>query len=161
MKSVYIETSVISYLTGRPSRDLLVAACQQATSEWWRNRRDLYALFTSELVTEEAAAGNPEAARLRLSRLEGIAELKVTSEAEELALALLAKGALPSKAGADALHVAVAAVHGIELLITWNYRHLDNPTAKPKMREICRATGRECPEICTPLELLGVDIDEG
>ena len=113
-KSVYIETSIPSYLTARPSRDVRAAAWQQITNQWWEEARPNYDLFTSELVIVEASAGNPEAAARRLETLQGIAELSIDEEAQELADQLISKGGFPSGAEADALHVAVAAVHSIE-----------------------------------------------
>jgi predicted nucleic acid-binding protein len=153
-KSVYIETSIPSYLTARPSRDVRAAAWQQITNQWWDEARADYDLFTSELVAVEASAGSPEAAARRLEALRGIAELPIDEEVQELADQLISKGGIPSGAEADALHVAVAAVHRIDYLLTWNFRHIDNAAKKPIMRSICAAAGYSCPEICTPMELL-------
>ena len=160
VKTIYIETSIVSYLAGGASRDLLIAACQQATKEWWQDQRDRYDLFTSQLVVAEAAAGDPESAKRRLAYLEGIPELRVTTEVGDLARALVTQGALPSKAEADALHIAVAAVHRMDLLLTWNCRHIDNPATKPMVRSVCLAAGYLCPEICTPIEILEAASDE-
>jgi len=160
MKSVYIETSVVSYLTGRPSRDLLITACQQATREWWQTRRCHYELFTSQLVVTEAAAGDPEMSKKRIDHLKDIPELQITTEVRDLAKALVEHGAMPHKAEADALHVAVAAVHQVDLLLTWNCRHIDNPATKPLARSVCIHAGYSCPEICTPIEILEGPTDE-
>src|SRR5688572_29310771 len=122
---VYIETSVISYLTALPSRDLIHAAHQEMTYEWWQ-RRDGFELYTSQAVLEEAASGHPEPAARRLSALEGCAIIAVDDRAVGLARALLAAHALPAKALVDALHVAAAAVHGIDYLLTWNCKHIAN-----------------------------------
>ena len=156
-KSVYIETSIPSYLTARPSRDVRAAAWQQITSQWWDEARVDYDLFTSALVTVEASAGNPTAAARRLEALRGIAELPIDEEVQELANQLISKGGIPSGAEADALHVAVAAVHRIDYLLTWNFRHIDNAAKKPIIRSICAAAGYSCPEICAPMELLQKD----
>jgi predicted nucleic acid-binding protein len=153
-KSVYIETSIPSYLTAKPSRDVRAVAWQQITSQWWDDARADYELFTSELVIVEASAGNPEAAARRLEALRGIAALPIDEEVQELAEQLISKGGMPPGAEADALHVAVAAVHRIDYLITWNFRHLDNAAKKPIVRAICAAAGYSCPEICAPMELL-------
>lgn len=153
-KSVYIETSIPSYLTAKPSRDVRAAAWQQITSQWWEEVQADYDLFTSELVVVEASAGNPEAAVRRLEAIQGIAELRIDEEVRELADQLISKGGIPSGAEADALHVAVAAVHRIDYLFTWNFRHIDNAAKKPIIRSICVAAGYMCPEICTPMELL-------
>jgi predicted nucleic acid-binding protein len=155
MKTVYIETSVVSYLTALPARDLLVAAWQSATLQWWQNRRADFELCTSQLVLDEAAAGHPEAAERRRRSLANIPILPITSAVSDLAASLLKEGALPEKAADDALHLAIAAYHGVDYLLTWNCRHLDNAEMKPMMRSVCAVHGYVCPEICTPLELMG------
>ena len=153
-KSVCIETSIPSYQTSRPSRDVRATAWRKIAGQWWGEARADYELFTSELVIVEASAGNPEAAARRLEVLRGIAELPVDKEVQELADQLISKGGIPSAAEADALHVAVAAVHCIDYLLTWNFRHIDNAAKKPILRSICTAAGYSCPEICAPMELL-------
>jgi len=160
MKTVYIETSIVSYMAGKPSHDLLLAACQQSTRDWWDQQRHRFGLYTSRLVIAEAGRGNPEAARKRLDLLTGIPELRVTEEAQDIAKALVAQGALPEKAQADALHIAIAAVHRIDFLLTWNCRHIDNPATKPAVRFTCAEAGFPCAEICTPIELLEAITDE-
>jgi predicted nucleic acid-binding protein len=160
MQTIYVETSVISYLASKQSRDYLVAACQKATHDWWIHHRRGYELYTSELVVVEARRGAPEASEKRLSYLKGILELRITSETRDMASALVEEGALPKKAEADALHIAVAAVHHIDLLLTWNCRHIDNPSTKPIVRSVCTTQGYRCPEICTPIELLEAMNDE-
>jgi len=159
-KSVYIETSIPSYLTARPSRDVRAAAWQQITSQWWDEARDQYEIFTSALVIAEASDGNPEAAARRVESLQGIAELLIDEEVQAVAEKLVAEGGMPTVAEADALHVAVAAVHGMDYLLTWNCRHIDNATRKPIIRAICMASGYSYPEICTPMELLPEDTDD-
>jgi len=153
-KSVYIETSIASYLTSRPSRDVRAAAWQQLTSQWWDEARTEYEVFASELVLVEASAGDPEAASHRLAALEELPELPIDGEAQALAARLISEGGIPPAAEADALHVAVAAVHGMDYLLTWNCRHIDNARTKPLLRSICAVAGYACPEICTPMELL-------
>jgi predicted nucleic acid-binding protein len=153
-KSVYIETSIPSYLTARPSRDVRAAAWQQITTEWWDAARQDYEIFTSELTIIEASAGNPDAAERRLAVLREIPELKIDEEVQELAELLISEGGIPTSAEADALHVAVAAVHRIDYLLTWNCRHIDNAAKKPIIRSICIGAGYPYPEICTPMELL-------
>ncbi len=160
MKSVYIETSIISYLTARPARDLLAAAWQNATNRWWERQRPKFELFTSQLVYDEAAEGHTEAAQHRLHALADIPHLSMPDPVGDLGTALLKEGALPEKATGDALHVAVSAYHGVDYLLTWNCRHIDNAEMKPLMRSVCTVHGYTCPEICTPLELMGED-DEG
>lgn len=155
-----METSIVSYLTARPSRDLRMAAWQQITIQWWEEVRSQYELFTSQLVVTEAAEGNPEAAQRRLDVLRQMAELPVDEEAEALAAKLLAGGGFPVEAQVDALHVAVATVHVMPLFLTWNCRHINNAETKPIMRSICALAGYTCPEICTPQELLPEDTND-
>ena len=161
MATVYIETSVISYLTARPSPALLAAAHQQVTREWWDHHRQRFAQFISPLVLDEAARGDPDAAARRLTVLEGFAVLEPTQAAAELVDMLIADGALPSVARDDATHVAIATVHNMDYLVTWNCRHIDNAEAKPLIRSVCAVHGYVCPEICTPEELMGGTSDEG
>ena len=155
--TVYIETSIPSYLTARTSRDVRTAAWQQITCQWWDEARSHHNLFISELVIVEAGEGDADAATRRLTALQGIPELVIDEEVRALAERLTADGGVPPSAEADALHIAVTAVHGIDYLLTWNFRHIDNATAKPIMRSICAVAGYRCPEICTPLELLPED----
>ncbi len=161
MATVYIETSVISYLKARPSPALVAAAHQQVTREWWDHHRQRFDQFISPLVLDEAARGDPDAAARRLSALEGFAVLEPTRDAAELVDMLIADGALPSVARDDATHVAIAAVHHMDYLVTWNCRHIDNAESKPLIRSVCAVHGYVCPEICTPEELMGGRSDEG
>lgn len=158
--TVYVETSVISYLTARPSRDILAAAWQKATRRWWLTHRDRFDLFTSQLVLEEAGEGHPEAAERRLKALSGISLLTMPRLVADLADELLRQGALPLVATDDALHVAAASYHGLDYLVTWNCRHINNGETKALMRRVCAVKGFNCPEICTPLELMGDEHDE-
>ena len=159
-ESIYIETSIISYLAARLSPNLLIAASQQVTAEWWDKSRSNFALFVSELVITEARGGDPQEAARRLEQLRGIPELRISADARDLASTLIVEGAIPPKAGADALHVAIAAVHGIDFLLTWNCRHINNPVTKPRIRAVCAASGHTCPEICTPIEMVEVNQHE-
>lgn len=152
---VYVETSIVSYLTARPSRDLIVAGHQQVTHEWWRTHRSRFHLYASQLVIREASGGDPEAADARLRALDGLALLEILPTAVTLSQALVARGALPQKATADALHIAVAAAHGIEYLLTWNCKHIANAEIRPLIERTCRAHGVEPPVLCTPEELMG------
>lgn len=159
-KSVYIETSVISYLTSRPSRNLVVAAWQAETVNWWERRRGSFALCISPLVIEEIREGDPDAAGRRLSAVAGIPLLDVHDEVYDLADALVQPAAIPRKAFDDALHISLAAFYGIDFLLTWNCRHMDNAELKPVVRATCETFGYKCPEICTPSELMGDQYDE-
>jgi len=136
-KSVYIETSIPSYLTARPSRDVRAAAWQQIIGQWWDEARAAYDLFTSELTLVEASAGDPEAPKRRLESIKDIPELEIDEEVQKFAEQLIAEGGVPDTAEADALHLAVAAVHRMDYLLTWNCQHIDNAAKKPIIRAIC------------------------
>ena len=151
---VYLETSVISYLTARLSRDLLVAGHQQATQAWWENERHHYDVVVSELVYEEAGAGNPELAARRLTFLDHLRVIEITNDAIDLAGILLQKKAVPEKAAADALHIAACAVHEVSFLLTWNCKHINNPFTRHQIDKVCRDAVFEPAVICTPEELL-------
>lgn len=151
---VYLETTVISYLTARPSRNLRVMAHQEITADWWIRRRMLFELYVSRLVVDEAAAGDFEAAARRLVTLTGIPLLELTESTATLAANLVTEAVIPREAAEDALHVAVAAAHGMDYLLTWNYRHIANATMRNRIADVCAAAGFEAPVICTPEELL-------
>jgi len=152
--SVYIETSIISYLTARLSNDLRVAANQKTTIEWWENRRLDFDLFVSEFVITEAGLGDPVIAKKRLEIIADLSELLVDDSAKMLVKILLSQKAIPLKAEIDAYHIAVAAVNGIDYLLTWNCKHIANAIMRPKIEIICRQQGFEPPTICTPQELM-------
>ncbi len=154
-QKVYIETTVVSYLTAWPSRDLVMAGNQRATRDWWDRRKDAFETYISQAVIDEAQAGDPEAARRRLEVLEPIALLDIAEVVVALAEALVVKLQLPQRAEADALHIAVAAVNGVNYLLTWNCTHIANATNRKGIEAICRAAGFEPPIICTPQELMG------
>jgi PIN domain len=154
MDRVYIETTIVSYLTARPSRDLIIAAHQQITHDWWNTRRNNYELCVSELVLVEAGAGDAQAAQERLLVIQAMLVIETTTEAFELAAELLRAGALPQKAADDALHIAIAATRSIPYLLTWNCRHLANATMRPVIEAVCLAKGLKAPIICTPEELM-------
>jgi hypothetical protein len=155
--SVYIETTIISYLCAWPSRDVIRLAQQQLTAQWWGDRRTDFDLFTSQFVVDEATAGDPAAAAPRLANLAGIPLLAITSDVVPLASRLLADGVLPAKARIDALHLAVAAANGVQYLMTWNCKHLANATMWGRMEQTCLAVGLVAPTICTPNELMGIN----
>ncbi len=152
---VYIETSVPSYLTAWRSRDLVVAGNQETTREWWERRND-FELYISEFVLQEASNGDTQAAKDRLKSLDGIPEIEITEEVAAVAERLLLEASLPSKARVDALHIATAAIGGMDYLLTWNCAHIANPAFRFKIESVIRSFGYEPPIICTPLELLEV-----
>ncbi len=149
---VYVETTIPSYLTAWPSRDLLRAAHQQVTREWW-DRRAAFDLFVSRLVLVECQAGDATAAAERLAALTGLPVLEQTERVDSLAEALVREVPIPQKVAADAIHIATAAVHGVQYLLTWNCAHIANATLRPRIEAVCRAAGCEPPLICTPQEL--------
>ena len=153
LERVYIETSVVSYLKARPSRDLIIAAHQQLTHEWWDNHRSDFELCCSQLVVKEAGAGDPQAAKERLEVLEGMILLDITEDAVRLASALIQAGALPGKAQDDAFHIAISAPHGVPYILTWNCRHMANATMRPFIEAVCKDNNYVAPIICTPSEL--------
>ncbi len=155
--AVYLETSVLGYATSRPSRDLIVAGRQQITRDWFALRAEAYELFVSQLVVREALAGDEDAARKRAGFVQKIARLGITDAAGELADKLVETRAVPPKAAEDALHIAVAAVHGVEYLLTWNCKHIANATMRQAIERVCREAGYEPPVICTPEELSNDD----
>ena len=152
MSTVYVKTSIVSYLTARPSRDVVLAAHQSLTRSWWRGRSS-YQVVVSQLVLDEAAVGD-EVMRARRSRaLSGIPVLPITDSATRLARELVRRGALPEKATVDAFHVGIAAAHQVAYLLTWNCRHLANATMRGTIEAISRSEGLSPPIICTTEEL--------
>jgi hypothetical protein len=152
---VYLETTIPSYLTAWPSRDLIIAAHQQLTKDWWRTRRSAFDLFISQFVLDEASAGDPQAAQERLAILNPLPLLDISDAVLELAAAILHTGVIPAKAARDAAHIAVSAVHGVDFLLTWNCTHIANAQIVKQVQAICAQHGFPCPLICTPEELMG------
>ena len=154
LESVYIETTIPSYLTARASNDLRAAANQNTTVEWWENRKSHYDVFISEFVMAEAGQGDPSAAARRVAVIQEIPRLEANESVRELAEALINEGPIPPDSRADAYHIAIAAVHGVDYLLTWNCTHIANAAMRPKVEVVCRSHGYEPPIICTPLELM-------
>ena len=154
LPKAYVETSVISYLTSRGSRDQLVSAHQQLTRDWWERRRSRFDLYVSELVVQEAGRGDAAAALARLETISGYPVLLVNKVAQDLANRILRRAVLPSKAAADALHISLAAVNGMNFLITWNCTHIANGFILQSVNLLCREAGFEPPIVCTPEELM-------
>jgi predicted nucleic acid-binding protein len=156
-KKIYIETTVVSYLTAKPSRDIVIAGHQEATRELWTKLSSRYETYVSALVVQEAGKGNPNQAQMRLASIAKFPMLDIDDEALSLAEKIVAKKGIPVEYPEDALHIAVAAVNGIEVIITWNFAHLNNPFTRKKVRTIVEAEGYSCPEVCSPEELLEVE----
>jgi hypothetical protein len=156
-QKLYIETSVVSYLAAKPSRDLLIAARQEATVEFWSKLPSSgFAGYISTLVHQEAQQGDQ--ARKRMGALSSFIVLDIDQEAQALAEQILAAKAVPTEYPDDALHMAVAAVNGMDVLVTWNFAHLNNPIARIKIRQVVEDNGYRCPEICSPEELLEIEL---
>ena len=150
-----LETTVPSYLAAWPSRDLIRASHQQITREWWKERRADFEVFISQLVLDEAAAGDPAAASERLAVIGEFPLLDLTDEVGSLASELVKSLALPPEAATDAAHIALAAVHGMHFLLTWNCTHIANAEMALAIEQVCRENGFTAPVICTPEELMG------
>jgi predicted nucleic acid-binding protein len=156
-ESVYIESTVISYLNGRPSRDLITAALQELTREWWDNKRNDFELFVSQSVIREISAGAEQDASKRINSIRGLEVLVIDEEAVELAEKIKSGANLPDKATEDALHIALATVNEIDYILTWNCKHIANAVIIPKIESVCSTEGYRCAKICTPQELMGVE----
>jgi hypothetical protein len=152
---VYVETTIVSYLTARLSRDLVTAAHQQITQQWWNDRRKAFDLVTSQAVIKESAEGDDTMASLRLKILEEIPLLDITEEVSSFAEELIRVGPMPPKAAVDAVHVAASVVHRVDYLLTWNCTHLANATLRIKIDQMCRSRDYSPVVICTPEELMG------
>ena len=159
MESVYLETTVLSYLVARPSAAPLVAARQELTRQWWDSRRGDFACFVSEVVIEEAGAGDAEQALRRLEVIAGMPKLSASPEAERLTEMFL-EDVLPQRAALDAAHLAIAAVAGVKFLLTWNCAHLANAQILDRLEPIALGAGFRLPRVCTPEELMGILPDD-
>ena len=159
--TVYVETTVISYLTSRPSRDLIVAAHQQLIHDWWNNHRLQFELFVSPTVMEEISKGDPGVATSRLEAVAGLAVLELTPDLRGLADEYFANIQLPERARADSYHLAFASWHGMDYLITWNCSHMASGFVRKQVAKINKAWGIESPAICTPEELMEVPDVQG
>lgn len=155
MPTVYIETSIVSHATSRHSSDPAIAALQSQARDWWQLERPKFTLVTSQLVINEASAGDPSAARDRLDLLDGIPLVSITSDVQRIADSLVSASMMPPKAAADALHVAAAAFAGVEYLLTQNCRHIANAHILPQIYATLKSLGFGGLLICTPAEFLG------
>jgi predicted nucleic acid-binding protein len=153
-RKIYVETSVISYLTARPSKTIIGAAHQQLTLAWWE-KRGQYELMVSEVVLRECGAGDSESAAKRLEVVRDLPLLLITEQAIKIAEDLIKQKIVPLKAIEDALHIAIATAHGVDYLVTWNCRHIANPEIQRGIASYLEQIGTVLPFICTPEELLG------
>ena len=157
---VYVETSIVSYLTARPVRDIVIAGRQQSTRDWWATAPRRFELVISELVREEAVAGDRDAAQSRLAEISSLPVITATVEVTRLAQALVEATAVPERAAQDAVHIAIAAMHRVPFLVTWNFRHIANVAARPLIEAVCRHSGIDPPLLCTPEQLVTEDDDD-
>ena len=151
---IYIESTIPSYVVARPARDLLQAARQQLTRDWWDLKRQAHELFTSQVVLDEIAAGEAAMASQRLALLDGLPLVRATEDAEALTQRILDSGVLPTSADRDAAHIALATVYELDILLSWNCRHIANAFLQARLRRLADAAGYTLPVICTPEELL-------
>jgi predicted nucleic acid-binding protein len=154
-ESVYIETSILGYLTARSTKNLILAANMEITKDWWKFRRNAFMLYTSEAVLNEVAQGDIEIAAERSEMLRDFPLLELNQAVQALAAQFLARSNLPPKANVDAIHIAAATVHGMDYLLTWNCKHIANAQLQGKLAEISLDFGYELPILCTPYELMG------
>ena len=154
MPTVYVETTIPSYLTAAPSRDLIVAGRQQITREWWATARDRFELFVSEAVLQEIRAGDPDMAARRMQIVDGLPVLDVTSQVDSLVEVYQERLGLPDRARPDIAHIAVSVVYELDYLLTWNCTHIANGHVIRRLMEVNHMLGRFTPLLLTPDQLL-------
>ena len=154
-ETIYVETSIIGYLTARSSNNLILMANMETTRQWWDGRRSQFMLYISQVVLDEVARGDGEMASRRLKILRDFPLLEINQAVHDLAVQFLSNSNLPPKASDDALHIAAATVYGLDYLLTWNCRHIANAQIQKKLLQISLDAGYELPTICTPYELMG------
>ena len=152
---IYIETTIPSYVVARPARDLLQAGRQQLTRDWWDLKRQEHELFTSQIVLDEIAAGETAMAQKRLELMADVTLVDLTDEAEAITKEILGSGLLPSDADRDAAHIALATVHKMDILLSWNCRHIANAAIQSRLRRLATGAGLTLPLLCTLDELTG------
>ena len=151
---IYIESTIPSYVVARPARDLLQAARQQLTRDWWDLRRGEHELFISHIVLDEVTGGDPEMAKERVRLITEITLLDLTENARDLTKTIIGSRLLPAQANRDAAHIALATVHRMDMLLTWNCRHIANAAIRARLRKLAESAGFDLPVICTPEEML-------
>ena len=159
MSSAYIETTVPSYYVARASMNVMQASRQASTRAWWDGGRSGFDLFTSQEVLQEASLGDAEMARQRLEMLANLPRLRLTEEVGMLAQKLILAGLVPEKAASDAVHIAVASVHLMDYIVTWNFKHIANPYTRDRLRRLVGEAGFRLPVMCSPEELIQYDED--
>ena len=152
--TVYIESSVISYLTARPSKNPLLAEHQRLTRFWWRKLRPRFDCYVSDTVIQEISDGELAMAKKRLNAVRKIVRLAASDVAAELAGEILKRGHLPANAANDAAHLAIATASGMDFLLTWNCTHIANAQIERQIARLCAAYEYEFPVVCTPEQLM-------
>lgn len=155
METVYIETSILGYLTARSTKNLILAANIEIPKDWWDSRRSAFKLYVSQVVLDEAGQGDAEIATKRLEILNRLPLVELNQSVRSLSAQFLTRSNLPPKAADDAVHIAAATVHRLDYLLTWNCKHIANAQIQRKLAEISLDFGYQLPVICTPYELLG------
>ena len=159
MDTVYLETTVVGTIASRDHPDPVILTRQTTSRRWWSTAHEKYSLRISDLVISECTAGDPTAAAERLQLVDGIALLAPSESAEALTEKLLEGKAVPASEPRDAAHIALAAVHNTDFLVTWNFKHILNPHTQHLIEKICRDNGFESATICTPEQLMEADDD--
>ena len=154
---VYIETTVVSYLAARLSRNATIAARQQATRQFWHEHIDRFDFITSDVVLDEIEEGDKDLVQRRIHLLLPLTVFETVPAASRLTQLLLESGAVPWSSQADAKHIAIAAVYEVEYLATWNYKHIANVHKRQHIEQVCRDNGFRPAIICTPAELIEVN----
>jgi hypothetical protein len=157
---IYIESTIPSYVVARPARDLIQAAHQQLTRDWWDLQREKHELFTSQVVLDEIGSGEAAMASQRIELMAEITLLDLTDEANALTKQILGSGLLPATADRDAAHIALATVHEMDILLSWNCRHIANAAIQARLRKLADASGFTLPVLCTPDELMGITYEQ-
>ncbi len=151
---IYIETSVVSYYVAERSENIRIAGHQLSTIDMWK-QLSKFDVYISDIVLDEISKGSEEQSLTRLNTVEGFNILDLDKKAKDLSDLLLTNNAIPAKCPEDALHIAVTAVNNIDFIVTWNFKHINNPFMKTKIREIIKDAGYKCPIMCSPEELIG------
>lgn len=159
MPSAYIETTIPSYYVARPSMNVIQASRQASTRAWWEGGYSGFDLFTSQEVLQEARLGDTDMARQRLDLLVALPKLELTEQVGALAQNLIQAGLIPEKAASDAVHIAVASVHEMDYLVTWNFKHIANPYIRDQLNAVVAEAGFRLPVMCSPEELIQYDED--
>ena len=152
--TVYIEATVVSYLTARPSNDALKLSRQQATRQLWNEYSNNFEFIVSDLVMTEIARGDAKKAQRRLNAVVNLRSLQTSSVSYRLAQELIDAGAVPHHSQIDAQHIAIATVHNLDYLVSWNYKHIVNENKQQHISRVCRAAGFQPTNICTPIDLI-------